>query len=146
VGLWDNDGNLLRILKAGTAVYVAFSPDGSTLAAGGYEDILVWATNDWHVVAKLSARTKNIYHSDSSASIAYFPDGKTLASASFGVIESSRAPLSTLRLWRVSDGHLLQTVQFDNSNHLIALSPSGHTLAIGGGGNTDMHHVREESI
>ena len=56
---------------------VAFSPDGSTLAAG-FQDgtVMLWDAETRKRVATLEGHTANI------RSLAFFPDGKTLASGS----------------------------------------------------------------
>ncbi|BCW97388.1 MAG: hypothetical protein KatS3mg024_0215 [Armatimonadota bacterium] len=67
-------------------------------------------------------------HTGSVSSVAFSPDGQTLASGSSD---------STIKLWRVSDGKLLQTLTgHANGVWSVAFSPDGQTLASGGFDNT----------
>ena len=56
--------------------------------------------------------------------MAFSPDGQILASDSFD---------NTIRLWRVSDGSLLRTLEGHTSDmwRPVAFSPDGRTLASG---------------
>jgi WD40 repeat protein len=67
-------------------------------------------------------------HSDSVNSVAYSPDGQTLASGSVD---------STIKLWNVKTGNLLQTLEGHSySVNSVAYSPDGQTLASGSEDNT----------
>ncbi len=72
-------------------------------------------------------------HTDFVSSVAFAPDGRTLASGSFD---------STVRLWRVSDGTLIRTITgFRNSVggnavYGVAFAPDGQTLASASGDKT----------
>ncbi|MFN7384702.1 MAG: protein kinase domain-containing protein [Dolichospermum sp.] len=67
-------------------------------------------------------------HSHSVISVAYSPDGQTLASGSSD---------KTIKLWNVKTGKLLQTLKGHSSwVTSVAYSPDGQTLASGSGDNT----------
>ena len=61
-------------------------------------------------------------------SVAYIPNGQTLASASSD---------KTIKLWNVKTGNLLQTLTGHSNPILsVAYSPNGQTLASGSSDNT----------
>ncbi|MFM6472871.1 MAG: WD40 repeat domain-containing protein, partial [Dolichospermum sp.] len=67
-------------------------------------------------------------HSDFVTSVAYSPDGQTVASGSRD---------STIKLWNVKTGKLLQTFKGHSSwVYSVAYSPDGQTLASGSLDNT----------
>jgi WD40 repeat protein len=74
-------------------------------------------------------------HMEAVNSVAFSPDGKTLASgAGSGLLWSND---NTVRLWRVSDGKLLNTLEgHTNWVRSVAFSPDGKTLASGSDDNT----------
>ena len=67
-------------------------------------------------------------HSDWVWSVAYSPDGQTLASGSWD---------KTIKLWNVKTGNLRQTLTGHSDEvYSVAYSPDGQTLASGSGDNT----------
>src|SRR5262245_47021452 len=76
-----------------TVLTVAFSPDGKTLAAGGYENLVrLWdiATGQERLVLR--------GHISTVCCIAYAPDGKTLASCGHG---------NDARVWDAATGKVV---------------------------------------
>ncbi|MGO9473272.1 MAG: toll/interleukin-1 receptor domain-containing protein [Rhodomicrobium sp.] len=142
IKLWDvASGQELRTLTGRTAYYmasVAFSPDGRTLASGGMDykfspegqqlSELEGALRLWEVTTGLELRTFSGYTGDAQ-SLAFSPDGRTLASAD--------SNYTMITLWEVASGRELQTLtghtKFIRS---IAFSPDGRTLASGSEDNT----------
>ena len=130
VRLWDaHTGTLLRKLSHVANVNsVSFSPDGQTIASGGRgnpfapteDDYIVrlWDTNTGTLLHALKGHTRNV------TSVAFSPDGKTIASGSWD---------RTLRLWDANAGTHLRTLEHANSVYSVAFSPDRQTLAMGSG-------------
>jgi WD40 repeat protein len=130
--LWNvSDGELLFTFPPSspgsrdTVYALAFSPDDEVLAigygdgvVGGYrpeEAIDLWRISDGQFSQSLRAHTDDIY------ALAFSPDGEILASAGAD---------STIRLWRVTDGVLLRTIQ-SGWTVSLSFSPDGTLLASG---------------
>ena len=135
-GSWDNtvrlwrvtDGTLLRTLEGhASGVYsVAFSPDGTKLASGGCAardgnwvclrgQIRVWQMADGALLQTLQGHTADVL------SLAFSPNGATLASASYD---------KTVRLWLVGDSTFPRTLEGHTGGvYSVAFSLDGTTLA-----------------
>ena len=146
VRLWRvSDGALVRTLKhPGGVTSVEFSPDGRWVACGSYDRaVRLWRVSDGALVHTLSG------HSDTVWSLAFSPDGRYLASGSrdraalgglmkqlFGA-RLARSRGRTIRLWRVQDGALLQTLSGHSDDvHCVRFSPDGRLLASSGSDKT----------
>ena len=115
----------VRVLSGGhtQGIYsVAFSPDGKTIATGGYDDIVVlWETSTGTLLHTLKER-------GDVRLMAFSPDSKTLASTSTG---------DRVHLWEVATGKM----KFEMTGHKgdtwsVAWHPSGDWLASGSSDGT----------
>ena len=111
------------ILEPRQSVYsITFSPDGSTLASGGWDrNVRLWD------VASGQLKTVLTGHLHNATNVAFSPDGSTLASGSLD---------KTVRLWDVAS----KRQKFVLTGHTdrvesVAFSPDGSTLASTGWGD-----------
>jgi WD40 repeat protein len=141
VKLWRADtGQLVKTLTGHTqaVVGIAWSPDGRWLASGGDDSaVRIWRAGDGALVRTIRGETDHVY------TVAFSPDSRWLASGgrergSLGTLWKRVFPrLSgdndpTVRLWRVSDGALMQELAgHDSDVFALAFSPDGRWLATG---------------
>ena len=159
IKLWNvNTGNLLQTFEGHSKWVnsVAYSPDGQTLASGSNDNSVgeVLASGSFDDTIKLwNVKTGKLLqtlegNSHSVNSVAYSPDGQTLASGgSISYQELIRLKYSpdlasgsydqSIKLWDVKTGKLLQTLKDDSGSvKSVAYSPDGQTLASGSRDNT----------
>ncbi len=129
IGVWVYNaltGAETDLLTGHTSVIrsVAFNPDGSTLAGGGWDGTIhLWNVDTGQHLNTLTG------HRSAVRSVAFNPDGGTLASGSQG---------GTIRLWDATTGQHLRGLTaldvFGNTETVnsIAFSPDGSTLASAG--------------
>jgi WD40 repeat protein len=99
---------------------VAFSLDGKKLASGSYGALRLWDTVPEEAPSVLQRVT---------AGLAFFPDGKTLATSRTGIT-----------LWDTAAGK--ETAKFGNGNYrLLALSHDGKRLAVSHGAQGNEVHL-----
>ena len=106
---------------------LAFSPDGTLLAAAGGKpgrsgEVKIWSVADHRLVRTIEG------HKDNILGIAFSPDGKRLATCSYD---------KTVIVWTVETGEAVHTL----ANHVdavycVAWSPDGATIASGAGDRT----------
>lgn len=103
---------------------VAFSPDGTVLASGGYNKyktpegqattIYLWNPNTGELIGKLTGHSKRV------DSLAFSPDGHIIASHSYD---------QTIKLWNLHNRKLIYTLSEDSQGcATIAITPDGKNL------------------
>ena len=114
-------------LQIGTVLGIGISGDNSLLAAT--PDL--YAITLWDIVEKEVLHTLYTSFTGAVNTIAFSPDGVTLASGHYdGVI----------RLWDIRTGELILTIETDEVIQSLAFSPDGTILA--SGGSFENHLVR----
>ncbi len=147
IGIWLYDAETLTeigLMRRG-ATTIAFSPDGQTLASGRWDDGTVhlwnvstreqignlrWPGLPQEVAAMIDVDGGIILGSDRGrgvASIAFTPDGQTLAVAHVN---------GEVDFWYVQDRILITTLTCGEGTKTLAFSPDGGLLASGGSERT----------
>jgi WD40 repeat protein len=139
--IWDvQSRRSIRVLAAHTQAVVglAFSPNGKLLATGSDDStIRLWRTAD----CKLLRTTENGTHVDK---VAFSPDGQWIASGGhphgalrelLQQITGTSQPGDAVRLWRVADGALVQSLPHPDDVIFVAFSPDGRWLVTSGEDN-----------
>ena len=146
IKLWGaRSGALLRTLEGHKRgiVSVAFAPDGNTLASGGWDyTIKTWDARSSELQLSIDARGPDHErkgHTDWVSSVAFAPDGKTLASGSGD---------DTIKLWDARSGEILRTLEGHTSGvRSVAFAPDGITLASGSRDSTiELWDVRSGAL
>ena len=118
IGIWIynvHSGEALHLLPNISGMdHHTFSPDGKTLAMGGYTSVTLMDTE--------TGATRTLSgHGYYVVSFSFSPDGKTLATGSWD---------RTVRLWEVETGkHILKLGGDIGSVLQVCLSPDGRTIA-----------------
>jgi len=142
---WDvATGNSLGTLTTTSiqTLGVAFSKDGSTLAATGASSPPAGAVVEvWNALTnQLTQRFKSADATPSSISLA--PDGKTVILGGSG--QGSRSGVAVLELWNATSGALISQLSTTNSYiQTVQYSPDG-TMLVDAGGGSDVE-VRDAS-
>lgn len=132
--LWNTStGRLLQSLTLDQEYVnsVAFSPDGTVLASASHGMNLSDATATiglWKSSSGQLLRTLEKPHTRSVTAVAFSPNAKTLAVASYD---------STIKLWDAASGTLLRTLEGHQYEvNSLAFSPNGKILASASRDNT----------
>ena len=122
-------GWIFDIAYSPSMVQIAYSPDGTRLAVAS--SIGIWLY-DAHTGAEVALLTR---HTDRISSVAFSPDGETLASG---------GQEGTLLLWDVASGQLKATLEGHKGKvTFVAFSPNGKTLVSGG---QDLIRIGNDSV
>jgi WD40 repeat protein len=136
VYLWEREtGKLLRKLTGHASVVnaVAFRPDGKQLASGGVDGtILLWNVGSGEMEKELRGHQASGAGDGGIFTLAYSPDNKRLASASFLPPAGGE-----VKVWDVATGN--EALSLPGRR---ALAFDGTRLATGAGGGAEPWHVR----
>ena len=143
IRLWDVRTNTVRHILTGIGqrVSFAFSPDSRTIACEVWLDessIYLWDVDTGEI-----QRGIPVSDNETAGSVAFSPDGQTLA----GAIQSKSSSKGSIRLWDVRTGR----VQSENSVEILTggevFSPDMRTLADGlWDGRIHLYDVRTGEI
>lgn len=123
IGVWLYDaytGDELNLFtnQTGPIESVAFSPDGKSLACSSSSEIYLYDVDTGSLKLVISAHTGEI------EDVAFSPDGEKMVTAG-GYDE-------TAKLWYVSTGELIRSIDSHTTVNCVAFSPDGKILATGG--------------
>jgi len=101
---------------------VAFSPDGSQVAAGGYHEVTIWDAASGALVRRI----KNV--PEQVQAVAYSPDGTLLA-----VAGGAPGSFGEVKLFNPADGSLVKDLgSMADVVFCLGFNPAGSKLAVGG--------------
>lgn len=120
IQIWNlHTGELLRTIpkSADDGMFLAVSPDGTTLASGANESIKLWNLRTGDLIRTLEASASGVN------SVVFSQDGQTLASTGFD---------GRIKIWNPRTGDLIRTLEGEpGSIAAIAINPDGQTLVSG---------------
>ncbi|MDJ0798328.1 MAG: WD40 repeat domain-containing protein [Calothrix sp. MO_167.B12] len=118
IKLWHPNGELKSTFTNPKPVYsILWSPDGKTLASGDGDGRVTLWNQDGKLIRSIKAHSSNV------VSVAITPNGKIIASRSFGDKQ--------IKLWNLRTGKLIRSINAGSVGGVnsLAISPDGKTLA-----------------
>jgi mono/diheme cytochrome c family protein len=101
---------------------LAFSPDGTQLATGGYHEVLIWEVATGKLVKRLQNLPERTY------AIRFSSNGWWIATAS-----GTPAQTGVVRLWDAKTGEVIRDmIETEDAVFALAFSPDSRLLAAGG--------------
>jgi eukaryotic-like serine/threonine-protein kinase len=126
VVLWDAaTGRPLPGLRGdGPMFCIAFSPDGTLAAVGGFREVTLWEVGPWKRVGTFQGLN------DMVTGVAFSPDGTRLAACTTTRIEARHLPET--KLWDVASGREVATYDGEDrwGTQSLAFSPDGSRVAV----------------
>ncbi|MBL7044512.1 MAG: protein kinase, partial [Pirellulaceae bacterium] len=121
VKVWDAATGK-ELLKFGVALSkaLAFSPDGTRLATGGFGEVKIWEATTGDELLTLRGKSGPVA---AATSVAYSPDGQSVATAW----------LNTCRIWDAASGEELLEITGEQVVWNVAFSPDGKVIALAEG-------------
>jgi RNA polymerase sigma factor (sigma-70 family) len=130
IGLWDVATGKKRQeidAKAGAVRSIALSPDGSMLATGSQQGVVpLWDLKTGQLIRKLQAEDGQA----SLLSVAFSPDGKTVAAVESDSVKSDGKGRAGLHFWDLATGKELSRLKGGSGLDNIAYSRDGKTLIL----------------
>ena len=132
-------------------LFLAFSPDGKTLATaggpwsgteGGPGEVVLWDTATGGQRAKFTGFNHWVH------SVAFFPDGAKLVAGGNDMPPRNKPGKSFehsgLRIWDISSGQLIAKLEAPAQFSCVAVSPNGKWLATDGSGGDILWDLRSK--
>ena len=133
VRVWQTDrehAERARMEVAHVVNAVAFSADGTHVAAGGHDAIAyVWDASTGRELARLP-------NAEEIQVLALSPGGRLLATAGGDITRKGITDREALRIWDVPHRRLLHTLRHGANVYAVAFSGDGRRLAAAGGDRT----------